>query len=146
MAHPIMYDEHDPLLARLREIALALPQAQERVSHGAPNWFTTKSFVGWRAHLKGDPDRERLGRAMWFKPDESEREALLADPRFHVPAYIGPSGWLALDLAHHLGPAGRTTTRPDDPAGVDWAEVRELVETSYRNTAPARLVRQLDGS
>jgi predicted DNA-binding protein (MmcQ/YjbR family) len=61
-------------------------------------------------------------------PTPTEREALLADPRGWVPAYLGPSGWLGLDLG-------------DDP---DWTEVRELVEESFRLTAPARLARALD--
>ena len=50
------------------------------------------------------------------------------DDRFFVPAYYGPSGWVGLDFT---------------AAEVDWGEVADLVEQSYRNTAPARLVRLL---
>lgn len=35
-----MFDETDPLLARVRGIALALPEAGEKVSHGRPAFFT----------------------------------------------------------------------------------------------------------
>lgn len=139
-----MFDGDDPLLARVREIAMALPGAQEKVSHGCPNWFTTKVFASWRAHVKGDHSSNRLNRALCFLPDEDEREALLQDERFHVPAYIGHRGWLALDLAHHLGERGRTELAATDVDGVDWGEVAELVESSYRNTAGKRLVAQLD--
>jgi hypothetical protein len=46
-----------------------------------------------------------------------------------VPPYFGPGGWLALDFA---------------AAAVDWAEVAELVETSYRQVALKRMVKALD--
>jgi len=46
-----------------------------------------------------------------------------------VPAYLGPSGWLGIDL--------------DERTDLD--EVAELLEESYRATAPARLVAELDG-
>lgn len=141
-----MFADDDPLLGRVRQIALAFPEAQERVSHGSPNWFHRKTFASWRAHIKGEHDSTRLNRALCFLPDEQERVALLEDDRFHVPAYIGPSGWLALDLAHHLGEPGRTHLHPDDPDGVDWVEVRELVDMSYRNTAPKKLVALLDSN
>ena len=40
MAHNEMFDDGDPLLVRVREIALAFPGAAEKVSHGRPA-FTT---------------------------------------------------------------------------------------------------------
>lgn len=65
---------------------------------------------------------------MYRDDDPGLAELLLRDERFFVPACYGPHGWLGLDLA-----AGPT----------DWLEVRELVETSYRNTAPPKSVRRL---
>ena len=62
--------------------------------------------------------------------DESERSALSQDERFFYPAYLGPSGWLGLDF--------------DRVAKVDWAEVRELVDASYRLTAPRKSIKLLD--
>lgn len=144
MAHPTMFADDDALLARVRQIALTFPEAKERVSHGSPNWFHRKTFASWRAHIKGEHDSTRLNRALCFLPDEQERAALLEDDRFHVPAYIGHAGWLVLDLAHHLGEPGRTQLRADDPDGVDWDEVGELIDMSYRNTAPKKLVALLD--
>jgi hypothetical protein len=64
-----------------------------------------------------------------FKPDLAERPALLEEPRFYVPPYFGPSGWVALDLT---------------AAPVDWQEVAELVETSYRQVALVRMLKVLD--
>ncbi len=128
MAHPPRYRDDDPLLARLRDIALALPGADEKVSHGRPTFFTRKVFSIFGGVVKGDHRSDALGQALVFLPDPAERPALLDDPRVTVPGYEGAYGWLALDLR-------------GDP---DWTEVAELVETSYRATAPARLVAELD--
>jgi len=50
--------------------------------------------------------------------------------RYYLPAYIGPRGWfgLQLDLPH-----------------TDWGEVAAIVDSSYRLTAPRKLVKELDG-
>ena len=45
MEHPRLFDDDDPLLARVRGIALALPEAVEKVSHGRPAFFTRKIFA-----------------------------------------------------------------------------------------------------
>ena len=52
MAHQQMFDDDDPLLAQVRALALALPEADEKVSHGRPAFFTKKVFCtmpvsGW---------------------------------------------------------------------------------------------------
>jgi YjbR protein len=127
--HPPRFDDGDPLLAEVRRLALAFPEAKEKISHGSPNFYTVKVFAIFGGSLKGDHYATVLARAVLVLPDPGEREALLEDPRVHVPAYLGPSGWIALDLTH------------GDP---DWQEVGELLESSYRNTAPRRLVRVLD--
>jgi predicted DNA-binding protein (MmcQ/YjbR family) len=64
-----------------------------------------------------------------FKPELAERPALVEDPRFYVPPYFGPSGWMALDFT---------------AAPVDWEEVTELMESSYRQVALQRMLRVLD--
>ncbi|MGL4745487.1 MAG: MmcQ/YjbR family DNA-binding protein [Dermatophilaceae bacterium] len=128
MAHPLRFRDDDPLLARVRDIALGLPGAAEKISHGRPSFFTTRVFAIFGGVVKGDHSSGALGQAVLFRPDETERPALLDDGRFVIPGYEGAYGWLALDLRH-------------DP---DWAEVAELVESSYRVTAPRRLVTELD--
>ncbi|GAA4286354.1 MmcQ/YjbR family DNA-binding protein [Georgenia daeguensis] len=67
-------------------------------------------------------------------PDESDRAALSEDPRTFVPAYLAPSGWVGLDLS--AGGAG--------PEQVDWQEVAELLDCSYRQVARERQIERLD--
>ena len=61
-------------------------------------------------------------------PDE--RDALKTDERCYVPAYLGPSGWLGIDL----------------DADTDWAEINELLDASYRQTAGPRRVAKLNAA
>jgi hypothetical protein len=65
-----------------------------------------------------------------FKPEPPERPALLDEGRFYVPAYWGPSGWVGLDFT---------------AAPVDWQEVAELMESSYRQVALKRMLKALEG-
>jgi predicted DNA-binding protein (MmcQ/YjbR family) len=117
-----MYSENDPFLAELREVCLALPEATEVESWGRPTFRAGKIF----AVFSGTEDRPY---GVIFKPDDDERPALLEDDRFYSPPYFGPSGWLTLDF---------------EAADVDWAEVGELVEVSYRRIALKRQLKALD--
>jgi predicted DNA-binding protein (MmcQ/YjbR family) len=128
MAHPQMFDDDDPVLARVREVALAFPGADEKVSHGRPAFFTKKVFAYYGGSLKEDGDWVQHGRSIVVQPEPDERRALIDDPRVYVPAYLGPSGWIGLDL--------------DDD--TDWDEVAELLDASFRVTAPRRDVAELD--
>lgn len=129
VAHPRMFDDDDPVLARVRAVALALPDAAEKVSHGIPAFFTTKVFAYYGGSVKTGDTHRRHDQSVLVLADPVERPALLEDPRFFHPMYLGVSGWVGLVL--------------DD--GTDWDEVAELVETSYRLTAGVRRVRLLDG-
>jgi predicted DNA-binding protein (MmcQ/YjbR family) len=116
-----------PPLARLREICLALPEANERVSHGEPTWFAGKGkvFAMLDNHHHGAAHL-----AVWLPQPLGRQEALIdADPdRFFRPPYVGPSGWVGLVI--------------DD--GPDWGMVASLVEDAYRFVARPKLVAQLD--
>ena len=133
MAHPQRFDDNDPVLRKLREICLALPGADEKVSHGRPSFFTKKIFAGFGAVLKGEHDSTQYDQALVFMPDSDEAAALAQDDRFFTPAYWGPYGWTGLDLSGL-----------DVDNDAEWVEVVELVETSYRNTAPKKLLAELD--
>ena len=62
---------------------------------------------------------------------ENVDRARLEPERFYLPAYIGPRGWFGMRLDR--GPRA-------------LAEVAEVVEQSYRLTAPKTLIKKLDGA
>lgn len=66
---------------------------------------------------------------MWCKAPDGAQEAYVgSDPdRFFVPPYVGQYGWIGVWL---------------EPQ-PDWEEVAELIDESYRMTAPKRLVARL---
>jgi hypothetical protein len=132
MPHPIMFRDDDRDLAEVRTIALSYPDAFEKVSHGRPAFFVSKMFAMYGGSVKPATkgDYIQYPHSIIVKVDESDRRALAQDSRFFYPAYLGPAGWLGLDL---------TTTKT-----IDWGEVRELVDTSFRMVAPKRLIKQLD--
>lgn len=119
-----MYRDDDPYLAELRVVCLSLPESAEVEAWGRPTFRAGKRMF---AVFEGTDDHPY---AVIFKPDPAERPALLADPRCYAPPYYGPSGWLALDLT---------------AAPVDWRELAELMETSYRQVALKRMLKVLDG-
>jgi len=130
-----MYDDDDPFLVRLDEIARALPDADMKVSHGRPAFFTTKVFAYYGGSVKVDGEWVQHSRCIIVLVDPGERQALLSEPRGFVPAYLGPAGWVGVDLV-----PDETGTVTD----VDWAEVAELLDASYRLTAGPRRVAALD--
>lgn len=130
MGHPIMFDDRDPLLRKVRKLALALPDAAEKISHGHPAFYTTKVFAYYGGSVKVDGAYRQHERSLVVLLPPDERAALEADDRCYVPAYLGPSGWLGIDL-------GRET---------DWAEIAELLDASYRRTAGPRRVARLDAA
>jgi hypothetical protein len=114
-------------LKQLSAICLALPQAvrEDKNSHAS---FTVskKVFAYCLNNHHGDGIVSVCCKAL---PGDNER-LIAANPRkFYMPDYIGPRGWVGLRL---------------DRPTVDWAEVRELVQGSYAQTAPKRLLKLLE--
>jgi predicted DNA-binding protein (MmcQ/YjbR family) len=85
-------------------------------------------FVMYGGNAKADGEMTPFPYSM-VKVDPADRPALEQDRRFYYPAYMGPSGWLGLDFT---------------VGTVDWDEVRELVDASFRLVAPKKLIRELD--
>lgn len=121
--HPEVIDPQHPLVRRLREICLAYPEAAEIAAWGRPTFRAGKKIFLFVAESMDRPY------SIVFKPTRQERLAYLEDPRFFVPAYWGPSGWMATDIGS-----------PE----TDWSLVEELVDTSYRQVALVRQLRELD--
>ena len=125
-----MFDDDDPVLARVRDIALDFPGTDEKVSHGRPAFFTTKVFAYYGGSIRVDGKWVQHPASIVVLPDPDDRLALVDDARVWVPAYLGPSGWLGFDL----------------DTNTDWTEVAELLDASYRQTAGKRLVAELDAN
>jgi hypothetical protein len=104
----------------LRQAALSLPEAEERETWGHPTFRVRDKMF---AALADDGSQASV------KATRQEQEALVAaDPEtFGVPSYVGRHGWVSIRLAT-----------------ADPAEVRELVEEAWRQTAPRRLVAAFD--
>jgi hypothetical protein len=111
------------VLAKLREICLALPETSERLSHGAPTFFVRekRSFLMVLTNHHGD------GRfAIWCAAPEGMQKMLVdADgERFFVPPYVGHRGWLGLRLDRR----------------IRWDELAGIIEDAYAEVAPAKLL------
>ena len=85
------FRDDDPLLARLRTLCLALPEAREKVSHGLPNFYTVKVFAQFGAVVKGDHDADDFAQSLVVLPDENERRSLLQDPGSSYRRTSGPT-------------------------------------------------------
>lgn len=128
MTHALMFDDDDPHLRRVRAIASSLPESAEKVSHGRPAFFTTKVFAYYGGSTKPAGEWVQHPQSVVLQVEQGDRRALHDDPRVYVPAYLGPSGWIGVRL--------------DDE--TDWEEIAELMDASYRLTAPARCVAALE--
>ncbi len=108
---------------RLRTICLALPEAAEQETWGAPTFRV-------RGKIFAMPRQDDGRISVWCKaPPGSQLILIGADPeRFFAPPYVGPRGWIGVRL---------------DEA-PDWTEVAGLVRRSYRLIAPRRLAVMVD--
>lgn len=110
-------------LERVRAVCLRLPEATERLSHGAPSFFVRgkQTFVMYHDDHHGD------GRtALWCAAPEGMQRALVeAEPEhYFVPPYVGHRGWLGVRLDR----------------GLDFEQVAGAIEDAYCEVAPKRLV------
>jgi hypothetical protein len=115
--------EQAKVLAKLREICLALPETSERLSPGAPTFFVREK----RAFLMVLTNHHGDGRfAIWCAaPDGMQKMLVEGDPeRFFVPPYVGHRGWLGVRLDR----------------GLDWNELAGITEDAYADVASAKLV------
>jgi len=94
VGHPIRFRDDDPMLARVRQIALGLPASAEKISHGRPAFHTTKIFAYYGGSVKDDGVWVEHEQSLLVLPGQSERKALLADSRMYVPGYLGSYGWI----------------------------------------------------
>ena len=115
----------EAMLARLREIAMALPGAEETVSHGMPCFRIEggKMFCYFTQNHHGDGLT-----AMIVKTSGPDEQAQLIDQDpdlYYRPAYFGTAGWVGLRL---------------DSEQTDWDHVADRVELSWKLVAPRKLL------
>ena len=129
----MMFADDDPGLKELRELVAGLPGTAEVIAWGRPTFragLTNKKIFAWYGGgVKTADGRRSHPHSLIVLPDPTDRQALTEDGRFFFPAYLGPRGWLGLDLT---------------AAPVDWTEVAELLEDSYRQVVPKRLIAELE--
>ncbi|MCW2366154.1 phosphoribosylglycinamide formyltransferase-1 [Sphingobium sp. B7D2B] len=126
--------EMDPdwLIDRVGQLALALPEAHARESHGAAGWRVGSEALGkFFAYVSVRHHGEDAVALLVKTSGADEMAALIeADPDiYYRPAYYGASGWIAIRL---------------DRPGVDWEHVRGWLEKSWRAVAPKRLTKMLE--
>ena len=76
MVHPLMFDDDDPLLLLVRQIALGFPGADEKISHGRPAFFTTKVFAYYGGSIKVDGAYEQHEHSLVVLPDEEAMQEI----------------------------------------------------------------------
>jgi predicted DNA-binding protein (MmcQ/YjbR family) len=105
----------------VRAVCLSFPEAEEKPSHGSPDYRVRgKSFASFVVNHHGD------GRvALWLNLAPGAQQAYCeAEPRhFFVPPYVGPRGWLGVNL----------------DKGLSWKRIAELVRDAYEKVAPQSL-------
>lgn len=113
----------DYLLGRVREMAMALPEADEVTSHGMPCFgiLKGKKFAYFTQDHHGDSKI-----AILVKISGAEEQAMLIEldeDRYYRPAYFG-DGWLGVRL---------------DVGDNDWDAVSEWLRKSWLAVAPKKL-------
>jgi phosphoribosylglycinamide formyltransferase-1 len=118
------------LVAQVRERALALPEADEVLSHGMPCFGVTKgkkfAYVSLDHH--GDGKTALLVKISGL---DEQQQLIENDPaRYYRPAYFGDS-WIGIRL---------------DLGENDWDHVAEWLQRSWRMSAPKKLTAMMDAA
>ena len=122
----LIFDAQSPAsrLARLRALALALPETDEKLSHGSPGFFVRGgkffAYFSFDHHHDGV-----MGLLVKASGVEEQAQLIENDPDlYYRPAYFGSAGWIGIRL---------------DRGDVDWNHVGDWLLRSWRASAPRRL-------
>lgn len=120
----------DHLVAQVRERALALPEADEVVSHGMPCFGIMKgkkfAYVSLDHHGDG-----KIALLVKISGPDEQAQLIENDPeRYYRPSYFG-DGWIAMRL---------------DLGRNDWDEIGEWLARSWRSVAPKKLTGLIDAA
>ena len=113
---------------RVREIAMALPEADEVTSHGMPCFGIVKGkkFAYFTEDHHGSSSKEGGKVALLVKISGGEEQAMLIEldeDRYYRPAYFG-DGWVGIRL---------------DLGDTDWDAIGEWLRKSWLAVAPKKL-------
>jgi len=110
----------------VREVCLSFPEVEEYLSHGAPNFRVRggKTFATYSVNHHGD---KRIALVL-NAPAGAQSLYVKAEPKhFYIPPYVGPSGWLGVNL----------------DKGISWKRVAELTREAYEKVAPPVLSKKI---
>jgi phosphoribosylglycinamide formyltransferase 1 len=115
----------DYWIAQVRERAMALPEADEVLSHGMPCFgiIKGKKFAYVSNDHHGDGKTALLVKISG--PDEQAQLIENAPNRYYRPAYFG-DGWVGIRL---------------DLGDTDWDDIGEWLNKSWRAVAPAKMAK-----
>jgi len=109
----------------VREVCLSFPEAEEYVSHGFPNFRVRgKTFATCTVNHHGDG---RVALLLNSPPGAQEVHTRGEPKYFFVPPYVGPRGWLGVQLNK----------------GLSWKRIAVLTREAYEKVAPPKLAATL---
>jgi predicted DNA-binding protein (MmcQ/YjbR family) len=105
----------------VREVCLSLPAAEEVMSRGSPDFRVEgKTFATYCVNHHGD------GRvALWLHSPAGAQDLYTEmEPEYYfVPPYVGPRGWLGVELNK----------------GLNWSTIATRVREAYEHVAPGSM-------
>jgi formyltetrahydrofolate-dependent phosphoribosylglycinamide formyltransferase len=118
------------LVAQVRELALAQPQAEETTSHGMPCFGIAKGkkFAWVSVDHHGDGKTALLAKISG--PDEQAQLIDLDPERYYRPAYFG-GDWIGIRI---------------DLGNTDWDAIAVWLQRSWRAVAPKKLTALMDAA
>jgi predicted DNA-binding protein (MmcQ/YjbR family) len=100
----------------------SFPETEEFVSHGSPTFRVRgKIFAGYTINHHGDC---RVALVLMAPRGAQAAFTKMQPQAYFVPPYVGPKGWLGIELDKGLG----------------WETIREHVGEAYEMVAPRELV------
>ena len=113
-------------LERVRRICVALPECEERLSHGEPTFFVHKKVFAMFANNHHNDGHV----AVWIPAGPGLQAMMIRDAPeiFFKPPYVGARGWIGVELS---------------PIGDE--ELTDLIRNAWHLVAPKSLQMRLIG-
>jgi predicted DNA-binding protein (MmcQ/YjbR family) len=110
----------------VRDVMASLPETEEFVSHGAPTFCVRgRVFASYTINHHGDG---RVALVLMAPRGAQAAFTKMNPDAYFVPPYVGPKGWLGVELDKGLG----------------WETIREHAREAYEMMAPPELVNAIE--